>query len=143
MGVGTGVLALPAQPPPELESVVDGVDRGGEGSVGRVVRARVSEADGEVGLALGGPGGGAAGDRRGDADAGEQVLLVGLEGVVLGALGGQPCGERAAGAGESGRGVQDVAALDMGVCLVPGALPFQCPGRVPPGIDRGQRQGPG
>ncbi|MFD1663705.1 hypothetical protein ACFSL4_37495 [Streptomyces caeni] len=71
VGVGTGVLALPAQPPPEQESVVDGVDRGGEGSVRRVVGARVSETDGEVGLALGGPGGGAAGPVCGDADAGE------------------------------------------------------------------------
>ena len=85
----------------------------------------------------------AAGPVRGDADAGEQILLVGLEGVELGALGGQPRGERAAGAGEPGCGVQEGTALSAGVCLVPGALPLQRPGRVPPGVDRRQRLGPG
>ncbi|MFI6434919.1 hypothetical protein [Streptomyces sp. NPDC050759] len=78
-----GVLSLPAQPPPELEAVVDGVDCGGEGAVDGVVGACVAQGGGEVGLVFGGPGGGTASLVRGDSDAGEQVVLVGQERVVL------------------------------------------------------------
>lgn len=53
MGVVAGVLALPAQPPPELEAVMDGVDCGGEGAVDGVVGACVAQGGGEVGLASG------------------------------------------------------------------------------------------
>ncbi|KPI12528.1 hypothetical protein OK006_11090 [Actinobacteria bacterium OK006] len=98
---------------------------------------------GEVGLVFSGLGGSAAGPVRAQPDVGEQLLLIGQERVVLGALGGQPRGERAARAGESGRGIQGVAVSDVGARLVSGALRFQGPGRVPPGVDRGQCLGSG
>ena len=137
-GLASGLLALVVEPAAEGEAVVDGGVGHGQGVVGGGVGAGVVER----GFGVGGDGPGAGG-LVGEADVGQEALLVGVQAVVVGALQAQPGTLGGGEAAEVMVGVEPVAGLDLVVDVLPGALPRQAPGRAPPGIDRCQRLGRG
>lgn len=139
MGCGGGAclpraVALLVQPSAEWEAVLDGVAGDGEVAVG--LREGFGVFDG------GAPGVGALGAGvgyfGGDAEGGQEVLLVWVELVVLEAGSGDPAAQDGALCGDAGDGVIRFAGFDVVAGAVVVALSEGVPGRVPPGVDRGE-----
>ena len=115
---------------------MDGFDRRAEVAVGACPGTGVREGFGVgPGPGTGLPVGSCLG---GDAEGGQEVLLVWVELVVLEARPGDPATQDGARCRDAGDGVEGFAGFDVVAGAVVVALPVQIPRRVPPRIDRGQ-----